>query len=202
MIVPATVAETLKPEHLSAIEAALAPAVERRASVVVEVEVEVVGEGTFTIRYENRHLTAKKGFAKAAALSVKLGKGSWNLLRDELQAAVDGFPHAPLLRERSEHFRETTTTKDGDTAITAVHKIPEGLAVVFDIKGEGVMTVARGSVDEATREMKIGLVGSEVRGLLAGAALTSVKPSVGGDRSVGTSILAALGPTMRQLKLQ
>ncbi len=202
MIVPSTVAETLKPETLSAIEAAVAPAVGRRASVDFEVEVEVVGEGTFTIRYEGGHLVGKKGFAKDATLSAKLGKGTWALLRDELQAAIDNFPQAPLLKEKAEHFRATTTTADIDAAIKAVQKIPKGLSVVFDIKGEGVMTLARGSVDEAEKELKIGLVGSQVRALLTGAPLTSAAASISGERSVGTSVLTALGPTLRQLKLQ
>ena len=70
MEVPALVADTLKPAVLSALETALAPVLEKRASVVVEVEIEAVGEGTFTIRYADRLLTAKKGFAKQPLVSA------------------------------------------------------------------------------------------------------------------------------------
>jgi hypothetical protein len=170
--------------------------------LAVEVEVEVVGEGTYCLRYENRATTAKKGFAKKPLLSIKVGKGAWGLLRDELQAAVDGFPSAPALQKAVTTFQSTTTTAQFDASIKAVEKIGEGVAISFDIKGEGTIVVARGSVDEAEREMKIGLVGTQVRGLLAGAPFTSVTPSVGGDRSVGATVLSALGPLLKELKLR
>jgi hypothetical protein len=200
MIVPATVADTLKAEVLSALELALAPAVEKRASVVVEVEVEAVGEGTFTVRYADRLLTAKKGFAKKPLVSAKLGKGVWKLLRDEIQVAVDGFPKAPELRARAEEFKATSTTADADAVIKAIERMAEGLSVTFDIKGEGVITIARGPVDEAERELKVALEGDKVRALLTGAALTSVRPGISGDRSVGTAVLTALGPALKKLK--
>ncbi|MDP2344850.1 MAG: hypothetical protein Q8O67_28150 [Deltaproteobacteria bacterium] len=200
MIVPAAVADTLKPEMLTALEAVLAPAFEKRASVVVEVEIEAVGEGTFTIRFADRLLTAKKGFAKKPLASAKLGKGVWKLLRDELQVAVDGFPQAPELRARHEEFKATSTTADADAVIKAIERMAEGLSISFDIKGEGVITLARGPVDEATRELKIALDGAQVRALLTGAALNSVRAGVSGDRSVGTAVLAALGPALKKLK--
>ncbi len=202
MIIPALLADTLKPEVLSAIETALAPALERRASVVVEVEIEAVGEGTFTLRFADRSFSGKKGFAKKPLVSAKLGRGAWKLLRDELQVAVDGFVQAPELGARADQFKATSTTTDVDAAIQALERMAEGLSVTFDIKGEGIITVARGPVDEATRELKIGLDGAQVRGLLTGAPLTSVQASVGGDRSVATAVLAALGPALKKLNLK
>ena len=200
MKVPDTVAETLKPEVLTALEALLAPSADKRASVVVEVEIEAVGEGTFTLRYADKLLTGKKGFAKKPLASAKLSKGVWKLLRDELQAAVDGFPQAPELKARLEEFKAMTTTADADAAIGAVERMAEGLSISFDIKGEGTITLARGPVDEATRELKVSLDGAAVRGLLTGAALSSVRAGIAGDRSVGTAALAALGPALKKLK--
>lgn len=200
MQVPDTVAATLKAEVLTALEAALAPPIDRRASVVVEVEVEAFGEGTFTIRYAERLLTGKKGFSKKPLISAKLGRGAWQLLRDEMQAAVDGFPLATALRSHADDFRANSTTADVDAALQAIERMAEGLSITFSILGEGVITIARGPVDEATRELKIGLDGAQVRGLLSGAAFSSVRATIAGDRSVGTAVLAALGPALRKLK--
>lgn len=200
--VPASVADLLKPEVLAAIESQLAPPVERRASRAVEVEVEVDGAGTFTLRYDERKLSGKKGFAKKALLSAKVSKTAWALLRDELQAAVDGFPGAPELEKRAALFRSTATTALLDAGVAAIEKIGEGASIVFDIKGEGVIVIARGSVDEATRELKIVLQGPQIRGLLKGAPLTSATASMSGDRSVGTTVLTAMTPLLQQLQLK
>lgn len=202
MKIPDTAAACLQADILVDLEKRLAPVSERRASVPFEVEIEIVGEGTFTLRSADRTTTAKKGFAKKALLSVKVGKGAWGLLRDELQAASDGFPTAPALQKVATTFRETATTAQLDAAIKAVEKIAEGVAIVFDVKGEGVIVVARGSVDEAERELKITLQGSQVRALLTGAPFTSVVPTLAGDRSVGATVGTALGPLLHQLKLR
>ena len=99
MKIPDTAAACLQADLLVDLEQRLGPPVDRRASVPFEVEIEVVGEGTFTLRIADGATTAKKGFAKKALISVKVGKGAWGLLRDELQAASDGFPAAPALQK-------------------------------------------------------------------------------------------------------
>lgn len=202
MNIPSSIADLLKPEVLSAIEAQLAPAEDRRATKNVEVEVEVDGQGTFTLSYAAKKLSGKKGFAKKALLSAKVSKTAWLLLRDELQAAVDGFPGAPEIEKRAAMFRTTATAALLDAGIAAVEKMAEGAAISFDIKGEGVVVIARGSVDEATKEMKIVLQGPQIRGLLKGAPLTSATAAISGDRSVGATVLTAMTPLLKQLQLK
>lgn len=202
MQIPSAVADLIKPDVLSAIEAQLAPPEERRATRSLEVEVEVDGAGTFTFTYAGKKLTGKKGFAKKPLLSAKVSKTAWALLRDELQAAVDGFPAAPELAKRAQMFKTTSTAALLDAGIAAVEKMAEGASIAFDIKGEGVVVVARGAVDEATKEMKIVLSGPQIRGVLQGAPLSSATASVSGDRSVGTAVLSAMGPLLQQLQLK
>jgi hypothetical protein len=202
VVVPATVAGLVVVDVLAAVEAALAPPPEQRATVAFEVEIEVVGEGTFTLRHDAGRLSGKKGFAKAALLSMKVGKGAWPLLRDELQAAVDGFPQAPALLRSLRSFHEVAKPAVLDGVVAAVKKIPEGLAIHFDVKGEGVITVARGPVDEATKELKVGLVGAQLRGLLAGAPLSTLTTTTSGERTIGATVISALGPLYPALMAQ
>lgn len=197
---PETLKATLEPAALSALEAALAPPVAQRSTATLEIEVEAVGEGTFTLTYKDRAVTAKKGFAKRPLVSARIGKGAWPLLRQQLQGAVDGFPAAPELASRLRSWRSLGAT-ELDGVVAAVTKLAEGTALRFDIAGAGSITVARGPVDEATRELVVGLDAGRLRALMTGALPSSLSPSLKGDRSVGTAVLAALGPVVKTLKL-
>ena len=198
-IVPNTVKDILAPDSLAALEHVLAPPKERRAPVSFQLEVEAVGEGTFTLTYDRGAVSGKKGFAKRPLLSVRIEKGALGLLRDQLQAAVDGFPQAPELKRRLDAIR----TLDPVMA-TAVHQavagIADGLCVHFDIAGDGRISVARGAVDEAIRELTIEVAGKAVRALLTGASPTSVSPVLKGDHGVGTSVLTAMSPLLKHLR--
>jgi hypothetical protein len=197
---PATLKATLEPQTLSALEGALAPPPAQRATATVEVEIEADGEGTFTLTYKDRAVTAKKGFAKRPLVSARLGKGAWPLLREQLQAALDEFPAAPELASRLTSWRALGAA-DLDAVVAAVTRLAEGTAVRFDIAGAGGITLARGPVDEATRELVVGLTAANLRALTSGAPLSSLSTSLKGDRSVGTAALAAMGPIMTKLKL-
>lgn len=197
--IPARFADIVGADILAALVDALAPPPASRAQVSFDVEVEVVGEGTYTLSYERGTLRGKKGFAKKPLLSAKIGKGALPLLRDELQAGVDGFPQAPEIARRVAAVKGVSAV-EAETATKAVTAIAEGLCIHFDIKGAGIMSVARGPVDEATRELTVVLDGDKVRGLLAGAPITSVSASLKGDRTVGTAVVAAMAPVMRALK--
>lgn len=200
MQVPGTLAALLAPPSLSAIETALAPPRERRAPVTFELEVEAAGESTWVLRYDQGGLTGKRGFAKAPLLSVRLGRGALGLVRDELQAAVEGFPHAPELARRLEAARRLDAAAAA-AAHTAIAKLGEGHCIHFDVAGEGQLSVSRGPVDEATRELTVGVSGKALRALLTGAPFTSITATLKGDRSVGTAVLAALGPVLRTLNI-
>lgn len=198
-IVPNTVKDILAPDSLAALEHVLAPPKERRAPVSFQLEVEAIGEGTFTLTYDRGAVSGKKGFAKRPLLSVRIEEGALGLLHDQLQAAVDGFAHAPELKRRLDVIR----TLDPVMA-TAVHQavagIANGVCVHFDIAGDGRISVARGAVDEAIRELTIEVAGKAVRALLTGASPTSVSPVLKGDHSVGTSVLTAMSPLLKHLR--
>jgi hypothetical protein len=200
VMVPATVKMTLAPATLSAIEAALAPPLERRARGTLELELEAKGEGTFTLTYKGGQLSGKKGFARAPLLSARLDPQSWALLREQLQAAVDGFPKAPALAERQRAFLalEQATLDD---ALAAIGRLKEGLSIQFLIAGAGSITVARGPLDEATDELVVGLDAAVLRAVLAGGDPAAVRPSISGNRGVATAVLAALGPVARAVRL-
>jgi hypothetical protein len=198
--IPTTLKATLEAATLSALEQALAPPPAQRSSAAVELELEADGEGTFTLTYKDRAVTAKKGFAKRPLVSARLGKGAWPLLREQLQSAVDEFPAAPELASRLKAWRSLGAA-DLDAVVAALTKLADGIAVRFDVAGAGTITLARGPVDEATRELVVGLDAAKLRALLSGAALSSLSASIKGDRSVGTAALAALGPVLAKLKL-
>ena len=144
-------------------------------------------------------MRAKKGFAKKPLLSARVDKGAWPLLRDELQAAVDNFPNAPELARRVAAVRAVSAA-DAEGASKAVTSMAEGLCIHFEISGAGRISIARGPVDEVTRELTVALDGARIRGLLDGAAATTVTATFKGDRSVGTAVVAAMAPVMRALK--
>lgn len=159
----------------------------------------MAGEGTFVVVMEGGTVSAKKGFAKSPMISAQIPKGGFQLIQKELQAAVDGFPGAPELRRIVNAWR-SPKAGELDALLRAIEKLKDA-AIRFDVKGIGSYTLARGPVDEATRALTVKFDPMEVEGLLSGAPLTSLKVDVGGDRSVLTAVVAALGPALQRMRL-
>jgi hypothetical protein len=195
--IPETLAQTLAPEVMKAVEAALAPPMELRARARFELEIEAAGEGTFVMLIDAGVVTAKKGFAKDPLVSAFIPRGGWRLLQRELQAAVDGFPRAPELRRRVEALK-SPRPGELDTLLAALGKL-EDAAVRFEVKGIGTYVVARGPVDEATRILKVGLDPAHVDAVLGGAPLSTLKGDISGDRGVLGAVAAALAPALKRL---
>jgi len=196
--VPDTFAATIAPDVLRALDAALGPPVAERARGTFEVEVEVVGEGTFTLAAKDGVVSAKKGFADDPLLSARLGKGAWPLVRDELQAAVDGFPGNAVLAQRFAAVRQLKRA-DMEAVVGAVKKLkPCGVDV--DVQGAGPMAVARGALDEVVKKMTVKLDAAQIRGILAGASPDTLTATVGGDRGVAADVAAAFGPVLVRLR--
>jgi hypothetical protein len=200
MPVAATVAELMTPASLAMIEQAFMPPPERRAAVTFELEIEAAGEGTWVLRSGPTGLAAKKGFAKSPLLSVRLGKGAFTVVREQLALALDGFVAAPELSRRLAAARELTPTTAA-LAHGALVKLAEGLCVHLDIVGAGRISVARGPVDEATKELTVSIDDKALRAVWSGAPLSSLSPRMQGDRTVGTAALSALAPIVTALRL-
>lgn len=198
MKIPDTLAATLAPDVIAVIEAALAPPVQLRARGRVEMEIEVVGEGTFVLAADDGRVSAKKGFAKDPLVSAVIPRGGFGLIQRELQAAVDGFPQAPDLRRRVEALR-CPRPGEIDALVAALAKLKDA-AVRFEVKGAGTFALARGPVDEATRVLSVRVDAVQLDAVLAGAALSTVKADVSGDRSVLTAVAAALGPALQRMR--
>src|SRR5688572_24244186 len=123
-MIPATLRETLEPPMVATIEAALAPPMHLRAKTRFEIEFEAIGEGTFTLVVDAGVVSAKKGFAKDPLLSAQVPKGGWPFVQRLLEAAVAGFPGAPLLKSNLEIMK---LPKPGeiDTMIAALRKLTD-----------------------------------------------------------------------------
>jgi hypothetical protein len=197
--VPATLAETLEPAMLRALEDKLAPPPALRAKARLEFEIEAAGEGTFTIIVHGpAPLSARKGFARDPFISVHISKGGWPLLQREMQELVNQLPNAPILRK---HVETLNNPRPGELdALVAATKNMKDASARFEVKGGGVYVVARGPVDEATRVLQIGLDAAEIDRVLAGAPPTLLKASIGGDRSVLSMMAGAMAPLLARLR--
>jgi hypothetical protein len=200
MAIAATLAELLTAPSLAAIERACAPPPERRAPVTFEVELEAASEGTWVLRSGPDGLVAKKGFAKTPLLSVRLGKGAFAIISEQLALALEGFPASPELARQLEAVR-ALDPKTATLAHAAITKLAEGLCVHLDVVGAGRISVARGPVDEATKELTVSLDARALRAVWNGAPVSSLSPRLQGDRSVGTAAVSALGPVMTALRV-
>lgn len=196
--VPETLAATLAPDVLAAIEGALAPPMALRATARVELEIEAAGEGTYTVLIDGGRVSAKKGFAKDPFLSLVVPKGGFALLRAQLQAAVDGFPAAPELRRRWEALR-SPRPGELDALVADLGKLKDTAARLV-VKGVGTFAVARGPVDEATRVLELRLDASALEAALKGAAVDGMKVETAGDRGVLTAVAAALAPALSRMR--
>lgn len=199
IVVPGSLAATLAPDVLTALEDKLAPPPALRAKARIEIEIEAAGEGTFTIVVDGANpMSAKKGFAKDPLVSVHIAKGGWPLIQRELQALADGLPNAPAIRKHVDALR---APKPGelDVLVAATKKITDA-SVRFDVKGGGVYAVARGPIDEATRVLKIALDAAEIDKVLAGAPPSTVKTGISGDRGVLTTVASAMAPLLERLR--
>lgn len=198
--VPATLKEALEPELLSSLDEAIGPPKESRIPGRYEIEVEAAGEGTFTIAFDDGAVSGKKGFAKGdPLLSCAIPKGGWPFVQRLLQAAADGFPAAPAVAERQARLR-AMTKGELETAVRGVEKLRE-MVIEVDVSGMGVFRVARGSLDEATRQLKVAIAADAVDRVLAGAPLSTLSGAkVSGERGLVTEILAALGPVVTKIR--
>ncbi len=196
--VPATVAACLQGPALAALEAALAPPMPLRARGRFELEIEAAGEGTFTVVVDGGAVTAKKGFAKDPLVSALVGRGAFPLVHRLLQAAVDGFPEAPRLAHGLAAAK-APRVGDLDAALAALTRIRDA-CLRLDVKGAGAVALARGPIDEATRELTITVDVKAIDAVLAGAPMATLALSLSGDRGVLTSVLAALGPIVERMR--
>lgn len=196
--VPGTLAACVQPAVLAALEAALAPPLPLRAMGRFEVEIEAAGEGTFTLAVEAGVVSAHKGFAKDPLVSALVGKGAFPLVQRLLQAALDGFPHAPRLAQGLSAAK-TPRPGDLDAALAALSRIKDA-CLRFDVRGAGAFALARGPIDEATNELTLAVDAKAVDGVLAGAPLSSLRLELKGDRGVLTSVLAALAPIVERMR--
>lgn len=196
--VPATLAACLEHDVMAALDAALGPPMPLRATGRFEVEVEALGEGTFTLTVDAGAVSAKKGFARAPLVSMLIGKGSFPLVQRWLQAAVDGFPDAPRLA-RGLAAGRAPRPGDLDAALAALARVKDA-CLRFEVRGAGSYAFARGPVDEATSVLTIVVDAGALTGALSGAALSSLRLELKGDRGVLTSVLAALAPVIERMR--
>lgn len=200
MDVPGTLAETLDEDVLAELEAVLGPPPDHRARGDVEIEIEAEGEGTFTLRYRDGEVSAKKGFARGdPLLSAVLPRGGWPLIQRCLQAAADGFPDAPALARRDEALKKIQAA-EWEKILAAVERLKE-MSVTLAVDGAGTYRVARGAMDEVTRELAVALSASQVEDVLSGRNpedAGGVKLSK--DRGLVTELTAALGVVVTALR--
>lgn len=208
VVVPTTFAACIAPAFIAYLEEKLAPPPAQRGSGAFEFEVEVEGEGTFTLAYKNRLITAKKGFCKNDPLvSVYIPRSGFPLLRTELQLALDGFPQNPSL-QKGLTFAKNLKTADLDDIAARVEKL-KPMRLVFDVKNHGQYKVARGPMDEATREMVIQLDGDVLLSYVSGSAgsdLTALAQkirqttSIKGQTALGSELAATFATLLQRFR--
>lgn len=198
--VPGTLRETLRPSVLTLLEEAFAPPVAARASGRYEVELEMEGEGTFTLCVDDGELSASKGFAEDDPfISCHLSAGTWPLVQRWLQNAVDGFPAAPYLRRNQTALRSLGQA-DQQRLVQGIEKLDD-VSLEINLTGCGTIRIARGAMDEVTRQLTLQVPETVVDELLQGAGGDAFqKVRVGGHRGLSTELMAALAPVMRVLR--
>lgn len=198
--VPDTLAATLEAGMLTMLDEALGPARANRAQRRLEVEVEAKGEGTYTLVYDNGTLSARKGFAKGdPMLSAELPRGGWALVRRALQTSVDGYPAAPEIARRRAAVLALPAA-EWERMLDALEKVKD-LAVAVELKGAGRYRVARGALDEATRELTLTADAALVEQLLSGGNVNDVAGvKLSGDRGLAAELLKVFGPLAAALK--
>ncbi len=199
IVVPVTLDECLADDVVVALNDALSPPREERAGGNLEIEIES-SEGTFTLRYTDGDMVATAGFAdEDPFLSVEIPSGGFGLLQRELQAACDGFPQAPALAERLDVVRGFKRSEI-EATLEALWSVDDAI-VVFHVSGVGVFRVARGPIDEATREISISINGEWVDSILAGAPLDTFGDiKVKGDRRLSGELVSVFGEVWLKLK--
>ncbi len=196
---PATLAEALATPMLDQLVLLLAPPDALRAQAPFELEIESADEGTFTLSVVDRVVTAKKGFAKKPLLSATIPKGGFALIRRELRAACAGFPDAPMLAQGLAAIK-APAVGELDALMRALARLPD-VCFRFDIQGCGVFALARGPVDEAAHTVTFKLAVERIDAALAGAPLSSLIAQTSGDRAVLPTVMAALAPLMKRLRV-
>ncbi|MFZ9886924.1 MAG: hypothetical protein ACO3JL_05420, partial [Myxococcota bacterium] len=148
--VPASLAEALAAECLPLLDEHLGPPRELRARRRFEIEIEAVGEGTFTLLYDQGVVTARQGMARGEPLlSVEIPRGGWPLVRRLLESAAAAFPLAPdLARRRAEALALPARVWEG--IVDELLELDD-VGLGLELRGVGRFRFARGSLEELTR---------------------------------------------------
>lgn len=197
--VPDTLGETLRGATLKALEEVFAPPPQERVSGTYEIEIEMEGEGTFSLCFEDGSLSGRKGFAEDDPfLSCEISRGSWPLIQNWLQHAVEHFPNSPRLQRNQASLR-ALDKKQQDALVRGIEKLDD-VSVELNIPGGATFRVARGALDEVTRQLTLRVPEDVVNALLEGGADDVLQGiQVSGNRGLSTELMSALGPILRVL---
>ena len=197
--VPASLEACLEEEMLQQLNDALAPPPKERVRGEYEIEIESE-EGPFTILYADGDVEANADYAEDEPfLSAEIPEGGFGLLQKELQAVCDGFPGAPILKSKYD-IAMSLKQHELESVVEALNKV-EDAKVVFKVEGAGTFSLARGPLDEATREMTIELKAEWIDQILSGASLDTMSGvKVSGDRRLSGDLASAFGAVWIKLK--
>jgi hypothetical protein len=189
--VPGSLKKLVKADILDELYDLMGPPKSERVEATFEIEIESEDEGTFTLHYEDGVLSAEKGMADEPFCSASIPEGGWDTVQAILQAAVDDFPDAPAMRKRQAVMR-ALHKPELDAAFEGISKLKDGV-IAIELKGVGTFKIARGSLEEATREMTIALPEGTLEQTLSGDTDAFHAAKVGGDRRLQGDLVAALG---------
>lgn len=196
LVVPPTLAEALEGACLRRLDEQLGPPRDLRARRRFEIEIEAVGEGTFSLLYDDGEVTARRGMARGEPLlSVQIPRAGWPLVRRLLENAAAAFPSAPeLARRRAEALALPARVWEGMVdGLLAL----EDVGLALDLRGVGRFHFARGSLEELTRELVLATEADWLERALAGAGggdLPGLR--IGGERSLAPILLRVFGPLL------
>lgn len=196
LVVPATLAEALDSVCLEMLDERLGPPRHLRARRRFEIEIEALGEGTFSLLYDDGSITARPGMARGEPLlSVQIPRAGWPLVRRVLESAAAAFPCAPdLARRRTEALALPARVWEGIVdGLLAL----EDVGLALELGGVGRFRFARGSLEELTRELVLVTEADWLDSALAGVGMRELPGlRISGERSLAPILLRVFGPLL------
>lgn len=173
-----------------------------RPAGAFEVEIEDADGETYVMRYADGDWHVERGFADdTPLLSVALGHGVFPVLARVLNAALDGFPHAPHLAAWQANARQHG--QDTWDAVLDALRAQDDLGAHVELSGLGRVSFSAGVLDEVTRFVHVTWPAKHVDAILGGARLASVgMPRVTKGMSLLTALLSDVRPLLTKFNVE
>ena len=200
--IPEELMDVLTPDWVAFLDEHLGLPVPCRPPVVFSVEIDLDSVGVYTLTYDEGQIVLQEGFSDDEPfLTVVATDGTWPLVRNLMQHALDGFPDRKDILAAQDRLHALDADVYGEVFAGLRTVEDAGIRLVLKESGDE-LAIARGPADAVTRWLEVTLSGKQLRTYMGGEGEGPLKKEVqvGGNRSFLPALTTAFKPLIKVVR--